>query len=387
MNRMHTFLAACALALLSGCSTTAPMNSSLTELGQSSSVVYGANGILVQRAIGINGLHAEDVPGSISRNLDQLPFWKRRWLASMNPLPDDLPDAMSPRLLPLSPTSRLSVRDYPSTGGDLSLAELHAVREQVLTLQESIAVLVQKKLEVLQLEQKGITTEALDTARTAAKDAETLVDGKQQRHLATLEKGGLVVANWARSVEASGKVQAADTTAAGLEAADKRHIEGYLIMANPRVLTLHFGQDLFKLLDALRARHQATDGSRLLDLDRLFITHFQIRAKRIAFAETRQQTSRAALNAKINELLGSVGAADQNTRQKILALQLELNARLESVTNTRNFGLLESMPPASQGNAGINQSIDLGTVSEGIQQPDTLPIVSFRVALGSLLGR
>jgi hypothetical protein len=102
-------------AFLAGCVSNVAMNASLTELGQSSATVYGSNGILVQRVISINGLSTEDAPGTLSRNVDQLPVWQRRIFGSLNPIPGDLPDGMSPRLLPARPLSRLSVRDYPST--------------------------------------------------------------------------------------------------------------------------------------------------------------------------------------------------------------------------------------------------------------------------------
>lgn len=82
----------------------------------------------MQRVISINGLSTEDAPGTLSRNVDQLPVWQRRIFGSLNPIPGDLPDGMSPHLLPARELSRFSVRDYPS---DIKLTELKDLLEQI----------------------------------------------------------------------------------------------------------------------------------------------------------------------------------------------------------------------------------------------------------------
>lgn len=367
-----------AASMLAGCASNVPLNSSLTELGQSSSTVYGANGMILQRVVGINGLGPDDVPGSISRNVDQLPPWQRRVVGSLNFIATDLPDGMSPRVRPdFAKNSRLWMREFPSEmNTDITLAELSKIRQHVLELQESISDFVQANLTELRVRQDKAGEEALTKAVEGTRSARKIADQKLQDYQQVFARGGLVVANWSRSVAGSSSLKAAEDAQLGAEAESQHQADGYLIMANPSVLTLEFGKDAIELQRAFKKQYDESGGSRLLDPDRLFITHFQIRAKRIAFAETRQRATRAALNAQINQLIETFDKFDKDFIARLSALKLELNARFEAVTNTRNFGLLQAQSRSEL------QGFEL--IKGSSMFANSVPVVSFRLALATL---
>lgn len=68
-----------------------------------------------------------------------------------------------------------------------------------------------------------------------------------------LAKGGIIVSNWRRQSQRKGGVSALSSNEIRVGKSDQD--EGNLIMVNPRILTLEFGEDLFALLDEIKSRN------------------------------------------------------------------------------------------------------------------------------------
>jgi hypothetical protein len=128
--------------------------------------------------------------------------------------------------------------------------------EQLSMLQSALKILVESKLEQIQLSSKmpdEKLSEKLIAQDAKVEAAEQSVQDAQVQYHQILAKGGIIVSNWQRQSQRKGGVSALSSNE--IRGGKSDQDEGYLIMVNPRILTLEFGEDLFALLDEIKSRN------------------------------------------------------------------------------------------------------------------------------------
>ncbi|XAH22273.1 hypothetical protein AAFF27_19955 [Xylophilus sp. GW821-FHT01B05] len=420
--RFLGYLVIALVALLAGCAGGSPMRVALTELGTVSDSEYGAYGLRLVRAVNVTGLGPEEVVGTLTTDPDK---WSiREQLARFFPERSDLPDSMTPRLVPGASEiverrfckAVTDTRDgdgnlvpaHCAKGGDVTLAGLVELRDK---LQESQA----KVAEAVRLELKSA---ALDAALTALKtgpaegtsgilaalqalypndglsDAKKVEDARDATVAARNPAGlipllaetkklsstsGVIVTRWEREVEASGSLTAGD--AAKVSAAGKRKLSGFLILGEPRITSLRLGSDF-----AARAKEKSLPGSAesLFKSHRNYLTYYQLRARYVLFSESREEALQAALQADVAKIAQTLGAARINT-DTLTSISARAEALYAAIAASSGSGVLDAEAGYVQThacsllrNAGTGTGTCLG--AEMQRSAGTLPVISIRAA-------
>lgn len=415
MRITKTFtIGALILTGLTGCSATGSTGSSmrvaLTEMGATSDSEYGVYGLRMVRSVNITGLGAEEVVGSLTVDPDK---WSIREQSDrLSPTRTDLPSTMAPRLV--SGPSMVVERRFDSTASTVELVQL---RDQLQTYQAKIAeaTLLQVKKAVLDaaLNAKTVKTdgnaetvapettaalaslypdESLRTAdeiRKASNATSTLlasVDLAAQLKAiqAILQKPGIIITNWQRESDMSAS---ATSTVADGSMGRKKTVGGLLILGSPRIVTLYFGDDLIdRVADTASAAKQSDS---LFPQDRNYITHYQLRAKQVLFAESQQSAYRANLEAHLDEvakLIPQLGGIDSATLIK--TLKADVAAQYSAVTATSESGVLEAVASSTQKRSFSLKRNEIRSFLEAemASADGTIPVINMRVALDDFLG-
>lgn len=423
-RRVATAVAATgALMGLAACGSH-PMRVALTELGTTSSSEYGAYHLRMMRAVNITGLGPEEVVGSVSSDPDKWSVGEQ--LARFMPERDDFPDIMAPRLTD-GPT-QLVVRQFclpeepiqqdaplcRRTGNDkerVTLEDLTSLRNNIQFYQVRIAEVAQLELKVNALnaasqgmvgatdERKAVIRKGLAQAYPSEKFADqadfdaTVALANQaltagdlskelQRMRNILAKPGVVVTNWSRDVDTSASASAGSAASAGL--GGNRKIRGFLILGEPRVSSLQFGTDLIERRDIQRT----TMADPIFRTHRNYMTHYQLRARYVVFAETLESALTARLDADVAalvKLLRPIFGANFEVAA-LAPIKLSVQAQFAAITAVSESGVLDGALGFVQSqNATLAPGKMSWVATEMASAAGTLPIISIRANVDEVL--
>lgn len=331
----------CSSLLFTACSTTSPMKVALTELGTTSRSEKIKGGYKAQLAINITGLAPHDEVGTVSFDPDR--FSLLEFLNIFSPNPRDIPDILSPKLTDgksviyestFCGSNQLSANQALSTGATknncATLADISQIKKTIDLHNKVIEVLANNQIELatIQVIQTAISQNTNNTEKyltflkqnfstnqdikDATKDnhtqkLENAIQGLKIK-ISTLEveldknkelviKPGIIITNW--KLEKSAYT---DANVAGLGGSynSKKDLQGYLILSNPSVHTLHIGTDISCLKDSYK------EIATLFKNKNLYVTFYQLRAKQVLYAESFESTLALQANLRLTELINTL---------------------------------------------------------------------------------
>lgn len=399
-SSMFGVLGAVIIAIgFSGCTSKQPMRTSLTEMGAISKTEYGANGLRLVSAINVTGLGAEDVVGTISYNPDGDYV---NWFVKLF-YTQDFTDTISPRL-----TNGASLIVERSVENNISSADIVKIRDDITKYQQNVAKLANLKLKEgilkksesiikskdgkadklfnsliennILLKEKSLSqsvdvqTELASTQRAIKEATNTINDINL-----SIQKSGVIIADWERDTELSASADLLDSTAGG-SAGKSKTIKGFVIIGDPKIITLYLGNQ-----DVNNSKSWFANESMLFDENRIFVTYYQLRAKHIAYTESIQSSVAAAIKADISKFTGAL-KSDLALDELLKEINLSIASAYGNIMSSSSSGLLESKAVKVRGfNFSNNYSENIQT--ELNLTKNSFPIISSRATLGVLLNK
>lgn len=373
-----------AILLLGSCSTTSHMKVALTELGTSSRSEKIGGGYKAQSVINITGLSPHDEIGTISFDPDR--FSLLEFLNVFSPNPKDIPDILSPRLN-LGPTVVYERTFCNVAANDCATEEDIKNIKQAIDLQDQkIDMLSKAEIELVTIQaiQVAISQHATDTEKylsvlkqqfpnnelikTTTKDNHNTkldeaikalvsdiknITDKLVEIKSSVNKPGIIITNW--KLDKNFNAEAA-LAGAGGSYSNKKDLQGYLILGNPSVSSLHIGSDAAKI------KHLKACYKNIFDLFRsksLYMTFYQVRAQQVLYAESLQSAISAQAGLRLNELVSTLSTsfASGVNLEGLKSLQLTIDARYARFSLSSNQGFLD----ATQGNVSRKNFFDSDT--------------------------
>ena len=319
--------------IFAGCtSSLSPITITLTDLGTASKSEHSMTGLRVMRTVNITGLGPNEVVGSISVDPDP-----------PNPLLDfpspfsskDYPDSLGFRLSPnCSRVAEMTFKD------EVTIQDITAIRDGV----QEIATLVSRKLHfevrkaVLEeavsflaktndAEKKSTYLKSIQNVfpeydladeeklKAVISNVDTMwqaisnvVDSKRTELKTALQKPGIITTRWSVEKKRSGSLEAVGT---GTQASKTTNQEGFLVLGNPRVVTLILGSDVVaraQRSDPKSGKCELTaeciiEVKNLIKPTRSYMTYYQLSAKHLAWGETSSGASSFAIQADISKII------------------------------------------------------------------------------------
>lgn len=400
------------LFALVGCSTNSPMRTALTDMGVSSDSEYGVYGLRLQRSIDITGLGAEEVIGTITSDVDKWSIVEQ--LARFSPLRHDMPDNLSLRLI--NGQSFIVERQFESSKGSISMQDLMELNYYLTELQSLLALSVRNNVK------KTIISEAISLVEKAEGDVEknkgiadrlniiypddyfdvndlavSLRDKYQVLNAVSYdndvlkiknkikritENGAVLITSWQRRVSAETNSNASENNA---NLNRDSVLGGYLILAEPRTITLYIGHDAIENDDLIE--------SIAFNKNRNYLTHFQLRAKKVVYSELQEKILKASVKFELDSLIDLALAEELLSRSSAIRLNAEINSIYELASMTSSFGGLDANKSivkirdfyfnALEGFPNYRDSV----LNEIKATEDTLRVISMRVAFDDKLKR
>lgn len=413
MKTFFKLLGICAFLSLVACSTTSPMKVALTELGTSSRSEKVKGGYKAQIAINVTGLAPHEEIGTVSFDPDR--FSLVDFLSAFSSNPKDIPDILSPKLN-LGNTmvyERTFCGKSTSQNDCATEAHIKEIKDSIDLHDKTIGLLANAEIEqatiraiqvainqnekdtekyLTFLKQQFPNNTNLATAKTesytpnldkAVADLEIKID-TLKTELEELKdkviKPGIIITNWKLNKSAG-----VDASVVGLSGSydSEKDLSGYLILGNPSVHSLHIGKDIIKV------KAQYGDAANIFRNKNLYVTFYQVRAKQVLYAESRESTVAIQAKLKLNELISTITTAFSGGANVVSGLQkldLSLNARYAKYTLSSNQGFLD----ATKGNTTCAPLISGQTVSnckdaKSNVVKESVPVVSSRFGLDKYL--
>lgn len=400
------------IAGLSGCGSQ-PMRLALTELGTTSDSEYGAYGMRFIRAVNITGLGPEEVVGTMTTDPDKWSLSEQ--LAKFSPKRPDLPDSMSPRLR--TDQSQVIERTFckhaarQCTAGGVTLSDLTSLRDTLQKQQADIASAAHDALkqEAIAAAQSALATNDTAAASTLAQlqalfpeDAQTslkdLPSARLQAAVPTarvtqaldvalrapknaLNKSGVLVTHWEREVSYSASASAGEDAKGSLSG--KKKIGGFLILGEPRITSLQFGDDLVKRLE----EQPGTGGKwaeRLFEMHRNYITHYQLRARYVVFAESSLSALQGSIKADLAAIAQSLGPQVAATLSaRVQALSVKIDAAYAAISASSETGVMDAGESFVTHRPFSFERLKMpaALMAEMSAAEGTLPVISIRISL------
>lgn len=381
------------IALILGGCAKQPISTSLTELGSVSKASYGHNGIPLMQSITINGLDSGDEIGTVTYDPDR-DNWRKYvgWFA-------DFPDTMAPRL---TRDSSYILHSWSSTTPTAS-TDIASIKNTILNYQNQLSEYYRLQLKQEILAQASAIINRSD--RTKSNDTHQMLKALSQADLIpadnnnieavnmelnstnkqimklqnelnssteSFNKPGIIIARWETASDLSTQL---DTVASALKSSfsNDKKLHGFVILGEPHMLMLYFGADDNK--------SNKTFLNTNIDPDHLYLTHYQLRAKYIAYAESSYQSLGMALDADISKLLQEFSGINAISKIDIQNIADELKVKL-----SLDYGRIASN--TGEGILSDNHSekiVCYQSISNCIVKVNdlntTLPIVSSRISL------
>lgn len=399
------------------------MRIALTELGTSSDSEYGAYGLRFIRALNVTGLGPEEVVGTMTTDPDKWSIAEQ--FARFAPVRSDLPDSMSPRIK--VGASMIVERQFckvvmeagkKKCGSDgVQMDKLIKLRD---ALQGNQAVIAEAAHLLLKAEALAAVRPMLDgdaetsstalralqsafpqEAASAFKDlasakveadsvaprAAKAMEASLKKTQAELSMAGVLVTNWEREVKVSGGVKAGEDVQGTFS--KTRKIGGFLILGEPRITSLQLGDDLVtRLLEDATA--PPIGAERIFETHRNYITHYQLRARQVVFAESYQSALHASLQVDIAAILQklepvtgmALKAQLQAVSAKVDALYAAISAASESGAMDASGSYVETHDfsfARDKMNGFVEEEMKL---AQG-----TLPVISIRLSLDDYINK
>ena len=407
----------CSVLFLAACSTTSPMKVALTELGTSSRSEKIKGGYKAQSVINITGLSPHDEIGTVSFDPDRFSLVEFLNIFSLNP--KDIPDILSPKLN--SGSSVVYERTFCGNQAndcaaqtdienikqaiDLQDQKIEALSDAEIALAtiQSIQVAIkqnandtEKYLNVLK--QQFPNNEYIKTSTKADQDAKLSETAKEltteikkiidklDELKASANKPGIIITNWKLDRNFSTETAVAG---AGGSYSSKKDLQGYLILGNPSVHTLHIGNDLA----GLKSAYQKT--ARLFRNKNLYITFYQVRAQQVFYAESLQSTISAQASLKLDELIKTLTTAFGAgiNVEGLKSLKLTADVRYTRFSLSSNQGFLDATKGKSTSKdflvkmpcAGDKCCVKLNSSSCQKLENNSVPVISSRISLDDYL--
>lgn len=395
------------VSFLTGCTSSSEMRTALTDMGVTSDSEYGAYGLRLQRSIDVTGLGAEEVVGSITSDVDKWSITEQ--LARFSPIRNDIPDNMSPRLI--NGQSFIVERQFKSEP-EITMTELIQLNEALTDLQEQLASINDTKVKITIFES---VTKILSQNNADAKliannlnrlypdelfDEENLEISLHTRinNLSSAEeikkdkvtesknkiqqinnKGGVVVTNWQRKVKADYGVNVSDVN--NVQATTNKVLGGYLILAEPRIVTLYIGHDAIS--------NKTTKPAISFKVHRNYLTHFQLRAKKVVYSELQEKILQVSVKANLKNLIDLAEQLNLVSPTQAASLKAEIEITYALASLTSSIGALDATKSCLK--IRDFSLADLGTapreniIEEIKAAKDTVKVISMRVVLNEQL--
>lgn len=383
----RTVILAAIVLLFGGCAKQ-PISTSLTELGSVSKARYGHNNVPAIQSININGLGSGDTIGTITYDPDR-DTWRKYfdWFA-------EFPDAMAPRFTN-GPSYVIHTRSGSSTDG----SEIASIKKAIQHYQNQLLEYYRAQLiyEVLNqtlpkvkntdeqsrvlksLKRTGYITDDANTSEdmnvqlTSLKKRASDLQNELNTSVESFNKPGIIIARW----EASSNVDTVlDAIASSFNTSAQRekNLQGFVILGEPHVVTLVFGNDFNTSME--------DNITNLFNMDRshAYITHHQLRAKHIAYAESSYKSLSMSMDADVSKLiqeLSGYGVAQTDIQNVVEQLKVKLSMAYGKIASNTAEGFLsgnhvKTIPCDNNVPACLTKEKDIDS---------TLPVISSRISL------
>lgn len=391
----------CALATLAGgCATPAgPLSLSLNALGSEVREDAGSlfGGLSHRRAHNVTGLGASDTVGMLSNDPDPPLLFHWPSLFSRPNLPDQLAlriDTQCSKVLvrDFSPLANVSTADVLSMRNALQEADITTFRLLRFKAERLLVADIIKGL-VATTKPDGpapatTTPAATDTDRSAAAlrakaaldstvdawleltgnaqplddldawkardaalgalvaTASAVRDKAEEALRQARQKPGIVVARWEYTASSQNGV---DAVGVSVETKRSQQRTGFVVLGQPRTLTLVAGDDLAVracLAKGASCADIPDDMPRRSGIDslfsprRLYTTSFQLMAKHLAWSEAGLFSEQTAFGLKLKKLLETLSAASGSLTGALKALDIEFRTSQEMRASVANMGAI-----------------------------------------------
>lgn len=373
--------------LFSGCAKQ-PISTSLTELGSVSKARYGHKNVPAIQSININGLGSADTIGTVTYDPDK-DTWRKYfdWFA-------DFPDTMAPRL-----TSEPSHIIHTWSKLEDNGSEIASMKKAIHHYQNQLSEYYRAQLiydilnqslpniqdteEYPRLRKTLIQTGYIAEDTNASRDMRDELAGLKKRasdlqnelntSIESFNKPGIVIARWETSSNVGTALDAMESSLK-TSAQQEKNLQGFVILGEPHVVTLVFGNDF-------NASYENSVANVFnMDHTHVFITHYQLRAKHIAFAESSYKSLSMALDADVSKLtqeLGGFGIAQADIKKVADNLKVKLSMAYGKIAGNTAEGFL-----SQNYSAKIMCSQNVSNCLEGVMDINTtLPVISSRISL------
>ena len=390
----------------------------LTELGTSSRSEKIKGGYKAQSAINITGLAPHDEIGTLSFDPDRFSLFE--FLNIFSPSPSDIPDILSPKLTP--GPSVVHTRIFCEEENDCATNEDVQAIKKAIDLQDiKIDALSKAEIELaaIQTIQVAINQNANDVEKyltflkqqfpnndfikSATKDNHGAKLADATKALAgeikkigdeldkikdSVVKPGIIITNW--KLDKNFSTEAAVAGASG-SYSSKKDLQGYLILGNPSVHTLHIGNDMAKLKPCYQ------NGTAIFRNKNLYATFYQVRAQQVLYAESLQSIISLQAGLKLDELIKTltIAFAGGVNVEGLKNLKLTLDAQYTRFSLSSNQGFLD----ATKGNSSNKTFLDITTPCEinksccvkanltscESRENKSVPVISSRISLDNYL--
>jgi hypothetical protein len=402
----------CIAATLGGCA--APMREAVTGLGTSSDSEYGAFGMRFIRSVNATGLGAEEAVGTLSVDPDQ---WSGTEQAKrLSPFRTDLPDSMAPRLS--ASTTYVAERRFDGGAGEscasfpssnaITLSDVVAIRDGIQGSQVNFSrwVSLESKMNVLAIvletwkdasqdapaglleglrslypEVTGSKKTDIGAELDKVKESANLLKKDQENFKTSIGKAGIIITNWERSSAATGNVNVAEAKATGN---GSKKGSGFLILGVPTATTLFFGNDFSTYLNNVKENNGTNFSLKAsFAMQRLYVTHYQLRAKYMVFTESRQTELSVRAEADLESIKKALGpVVSAKSLAALSNIKLKIDTFYTSMTAIAEASVLD----AGTGRLCVR---DLNLGDDGRTEisaaSGTIPVVSMRVAIGDYI--
>ena len=138
-----------------------------------------------------------------------------------------------------------------------------------------------------------------------------LVDSKRAELKTALQKPGIVTTRWSVEKKRRGSLEAVGV---GIQASKNTTQEGFLVLGNPRVVTLILGSDVVARANRSDpnsgkcepANDCIVEVKNLIKPTRSYMTYYQLSAKHLAWGETLSGASNFGLQADISKIVSTL---------------------------------------------------------------------------------
>ncbi len=374
------------IALIFGGCVKQPMSTSLTKLGSVSKASYGHRGIPVMQSISINGLGSGDDIGTITYDPDR-DSWRKcfDWFS-------EFPDMMAPRLTlgdsyvlhswsemssPITNVTQIkkSLLDYQRQLTEYYRIELkHNVLQQIVSkansennTSNSIKALVRANY---------VASDSNSSINDTLKELQNRANELQKElntSVASFNTAGVLISRWETSNNHESTLNAADS-ALDTSTEKEKKLQGFVILGEPHIWTLYFGQDY----NVSTPKKLASD----INHDHFYITHYQLRAKYIAYAESSYQSLAIALDADVSKLVQELSGINGISKMDIQNFADELKIKLSSAYGRIASNTVEGVLLANHSEkVYLHNQNNPNCVFKTLDFNSTLPIISSRISL------